>query len=501
MSNLKGKFAAIKMKYLIFVSAAALLVSLPTRVYQLLAVVDPINGFYNGNDITIAVLYGVVGVFAVLFLILSFLSKEVPSPKLPVGKNPILGVSSIIMAAGLGWDLFSIESKVVPQVEGGFNMEMFGSLLSSNLAQNGGAILVLRFIFAIFAIFYFLIFAVSHLNGKASYKEYKILAITPVCWATTVLISRLMTAVSFIRVSELLFEIFTFVFGMLFLLTFARISSGVFTEDSMWGIYGYGFSAALFAGLITIPRIVCAISGLPYVEGYEFNFVHLAFMIFVISYIVASLGVGFKDGFKNMRTIAEVELPDDEDVVVKYSKKTPADIVLPDFNDGVSLEDDEAENDSGDISLSSENNTADEAEFMYELEADDEKPSEEVPEVAAETEIQEQEEILEEAEAVAEEPSVIEQSFEDVNTSFEEPVAEASEVYEAPADITEEVFSAEETEASEDINGDEKEVEKPKAKKEKKSLFGVKKAPEQEELTADDLKPISLADLKKNKKD
>ena len=40
-----------------------------------------------------------------------------------------------------------------------------------------------------------------------------------------------------------------------------------------------------------------------------------------------------------------------------------------------------------------------------------------------------------------------------------------------------------------------------KAKKEKKSLFGLRKAPERVEEVADDLKPISLADLKKKNQD
>ena len=90
-------------------------------MYQLLAVVDYTNGFYNGNDVTIPVLYGAIFIFALIFMALSFLSKEVPSPKLPTGKNPILGVGSLIMVVGLGWDILSIEKKVVPQVQGGFS--------------------------------------------------------------------------------------------------------------------------------------------------------------------------------------------------------------------------------------------------------------------------------------------------------------------------------------------------------------------------------------------
>ena len=62
MNKLKGSSSAVKMKYLLFVFAAAVLVSLPTRVYQLLALVDTTNGFFKESDVTIPVLYGVASI-------------------------------------------------------------------------------------------------------------------------------------------------------------------------------------------------------------------------------------------------------------------------------------------------------------------------------------------------------------------------------------------------------------------------------------------------------
>ncbi len=317
MNKIKGSQNAVKMKYLLIVFATAVLVSLPTRVYQLLAIVDTANGFYKGSDITIAVLYAAAAVFIALFLGMSFVSKEVPSPKLPAGKNMVLGVASLVMSAGLVWDIIDVIRTTIPANTG--NSVIFISLLKSNISENGGAFTVLRFVFAFLAICYFLVFAISHLNGKASYKEFKLLALTPLCWAMTQLIVRLMNAISFVRVSELLFEIFAVTFTMIFFLTFARISSGVFTEDSMWGIYGYGFSAAFFALLITIPRAVISAVGLENVKGYGFNFTFLATAIFMLAYIFASLGLGFKDGIKNRRAVSQMELSD-----IKLKKKTTA---------------------------------------------------------------------------------------------------------------------------------------------------------------------------------
>ena len=44
---------------------------------------------------------------------LSFISKEVPSPKLPTGKNPILGIASFVMVAGLGADMVTVSAHKV----------------------------------------------------------------------------------------------------------------------------------------------------------------------------------------------------------------------------------------------------------------------------------------------------------------------------------------------------------------------------------------------------
>ncbi len=320
MNKIKGSSSAIKMKYLLFVFAAAVLVSLPTRVYQLLALVDASNGFFKESDVTVPVLYAIVVVFSLLFLVLSFISKEVPSPKLPAGKNPVLGVASFVITAGLGWDMFATLGEIIPVNQG--SAGIFISLLRNNIAQAGGAFTILKFVFAFFAIIYFIVFGISHLNGKASYKEFKLLALSPLCWSMTMLVTKLMNAISFIKVSELLFEIFMFVFVMLFLLTFARISSGVFTEDSMWGIYGYGLTASLLTAIVTIPRIVILVVGLDAVEGYEFNFAHFALLVFIMAYVFASLGVGFKDGLKNRRAINEIDLPDDFEAVAKKDDST-----------------------------------------------------------------------------------------------------------------------------------------------------------------------------------
>lgn len=488
MNKLKGSSSSIKMKYLLFVFATVFLVSLPTRVYQLLALVNTENGFYENGDITVPVLYAVIFVFVMLFMALSYLSKEVPSPKLPEGKNPILGVTSLVMVGGLIWDIVAIENLVVPKTGVDFSMGIFTSLLKSNIQDNGGALLILQFVFAIFAIFYFLVFAISHLNGKGSYKEFKLLALSPLCWCITMLISRLMKAVSFITVSELLLEIFMLVFAMLFFLTFARISSGVFTEDSMWGIYGYGLSACLFAGLVTVPRIVALFSGLEPVDGHDFSFAHLALLIFVFSYIIASLGVGFKDGISNRKTVSEIDLPDEDIVISKGVGSTfiaEVDGIDDVTENTTEFFEDEAVYADEELFEKVSDKRAEKTKNFFDGFDDESEIEESVEEPVAEVVI---EEPIEEpvAEIVIEEPVeepvtevVIEEPVEEpvVEVIAEEPVIEVEEsvVEDAPQEIIE---------------------TQPKQEK-VKLTFGRRK----KELEPETIKPISLAEMRKNKEE
>ncbi len=544
MNKLKGSSEAVKMKYLLFVFAAAVLVVLPTRVYQLLALVDPVTGFYTSSDITVAVLGAALAVFVLLFLLLSFISKEVPSPKLPAGKNPVLGITGTLMAAALVYDIVSVERAIFPTRQN--SVSIYISILKSNLAGSAGVFSILQMVFALFGVIYFAVFAISHLNGKASYKEFKLLALSPLCWSMTKIVSHMMHAISFLSVSELLFEIFALVFLMLFFLTFARISSGVFTQDSMWGIYGYGLSASLFAALITVPRLVVLAVGLDPVKGNEFNFADLACLIFILSYIFASLGVGFKDGLKNRRTVTEVELPDEDEAVTKKKNSSAAGYFAADDAEQTAAEN-TAEPETDEIemmpSFEEEQQAAVEPDITAYVFGDDEEKFE--PGEVFEPEFEEEEEtVIEEpaevfVEDVEEEPGVetvieepVEVFVEDVEAAAEDTAEEEPETAE-PEDFAEEIeitaeadddyvaagedvyFAADESEAAEvpqeetdgaaeeDYTEDEDDADEVKEKKPRKSarkrFFGKKKSKEYAKLD-EEISSVSLAELKNRNK-
>lgn len=322
MKKIKGSLKAIRMSHLVVMFAVMAVACMAIRTHQLLNVLNLTNGFFENSDFTVPVLYGILAVGSVLFLVLSFLSKNVPSPKLTEGRNIPLGIASFIGAIGFVWDIIVIAKTVVPvnNTPYGINTNVFDMLMNNYIKDNGGVFLILQFVFAVLSVFYLIVFGMSHFEGKATYKKISLLSIAPGCWAMFVLISKLMKAVSFITVSELLFEIGMLVFTMIFFLTFARIVSGVFSVNSMWCTYGCGFPAAVFAGLISVPRGISLVVGNGTVEGNDFSFTYLFLFIFIVVYIVSTLGAGFKNSLKKMRSVSNIVLPDDDEVVVKSSE-------------------------------------------------------------------------------------------------------------------------------------------------------------------------------------
>lgn len=503
MKKIKGSSGAIKMKYLLFSFVIAVLATLPLRVYQLLVLVDPATGFYSSTDATVAVLSAALVIFCLLFLVLSYISKEIPSPKLPTGKNPLLGVTSAIMAVALIVDVIAVEREIVPPRQA--MTSMFFRLLRENLAGTQGVFTVLQVVFAIFAVLYFCVFAISHLNGRGSYREFKLLALSPLCWAMMKLILRLTRAISFLSMSELLFEIFLYAFLMLFLLTFARISSGVYTVNSMWGIYGYGFCAALLAALVTVPRLVILAIGAPGpVSGHPFSVADFAALVFVISYVLAALGVGFKHGIKNRRTVAEVALPDDAAVV---TKKAADEEPAPEAEEAPAAFDGVTETGSAELGadeLNAVEEPADEAFVVEDRTAElaDEPAEEPVEETVEEV----TENVFETLDEPAEEPApreaVIADDAEETEMTDEPQYDERAEETEVPTqEMSAEEFEAfAERAADEDfddpIEADDEPVEKPRRKR--RGLFARK---DEKETVDETLNPISLADLKKQNKE
>lgn len=289
---MKGSIKGIKLKYLLFIFVTVLLPTLPVRVYQMFKIVEAKTGFYTTSSPTVPFLYGILGVFTAAVISLSYLSAEIPSPRLPTGKNKLLGVASAILGVGLLWSVTSDMITLLKNFASKSSL-ISGGYLSELFSQQGGIITPLRIAAAFLGAIYLFVFCVSHFDGKASYKDHKILALMPMFWAMCSLISCLMQEISYIRVSELMLDMCLYVFAMLFLMNYARVASVVANEGIMWQIFGFGAPAAVFGILAGVPRLMLLIMGRPLVTDYPFDLSSLAVAAFAVIYIFASLGIGF----------------------------------------------------------------------------------------------------------------------------------------------------------------------------------------------------------------
>ena len=317
MSKLKGSSNAIRMKHIVLLFIVSVVMALPLRTYQLLIMLNPENGFFENANFAVPALYIITFVFSALFVVLSFFSKGIPAPKINEGKNIVLGTASIALSVAFVWDVINVVQTLTPQVLYGYNSYASQTLIATFIKENGGIFVVLQLVFAALSALYFLIFGVSYFEGKATYKKIPLMALSPVIWGMSILITKLMRPVSFVTVSELLFEIFAFVFIMIFFLTFARVSTGVFTENGMWSVFGCGFAAILFGGIITVPRLVVYFVGRPPVQGHEFNITHLFVVLFIGVALFSLLGAGFKDGFKGFSGFTDLGFDDEENIIIK----------------------------------------------------------------------------------------------------------------------------------------------------------------------------------------
>lgn len=307
---MKGSAKSVRLKYLLYAFCAFALVTLPLRVYQLLTMVESETGFYSKTDFSVGVYFVLLALFAVGSMYFSYISAEVPSSKLGGGKNRVLGASSAILGVGLLCDIVGSAYSLVKSVS------ETGSVLglTQSVSAQGGVITIIRIAAAFLGAVYLFVMAVSHFNGRASYREYKVLALMPLLWTMCRMVGRLTIAISYVKVSELLLEIAMLVFLMLFFMNFARVTSGISAKGNMWGIFGFGLPAVLLALNISLPRLVVLLSGNSCVKDYAFNFADFALAVFIFVYILAALGAFYSEPVRE-KTVHELmpELPSEAD--------------------------------------------------------------------------------------------------------------------------------------------------------------------------------------------
>ncbi len=260
----------------LYIVSGLLCLAVPFRTYQLLFITENATGFYKNVDWSVYAIYGLAALAILVSIVIVNLAKNVPSSREEIKKkNIFLSISSILFSFGIIIDsVFSLVSIIA----GTAGAENFTSV-------------VVETVFGVLAAIYFMLFGISHFDGRTTYFQYRFLALAPLAWTTGRIIIRFMKKIAYVNVADLMLELFILAGMMIFFLSLARISSGLSNEKSMRSLFASGYVCIFFCVLANMPRIVLMLTGnSDYIPmEYPLSVCDLTFALFVTSYIVNAM--------------------------------------------------------------------------------------------------------------------------------------------------------------------------------------------------------------------
>lgn len=233
----------------ILVFAAAVIIALPLRTLQYFTVLESETGFFIKNDWSVYLLGIILSAAIIFLLVFGFISRKSLDYSLETIKRPGQGILSLTACAGILMSTASIAVDLVSST--GFSQE----------ESTNKAILAIQAIFGVLSAIYFLVVGLSFITGKSNGSEYRLISLAPVIWSIFRLVLRFTRTISYIRVSDLMFEMLMLVFFIMFFMTFAQVNSRVDGEKKEWKIAAYGLPAALLALVCFVPRFIVMITG------------------------------------------------------------------------------------------------------------------------------------------------------------------------------------------------------------------------------------------------
>ena len=243
----------------VIIMAIAAVVALPIRTMQFFTVLEGESGFYREADWSVYLLYGVLALSIVAIPVYGIFSRKRLDYSLEVSKRPGMGVISMAAALGVLLDAaFCITSAMkIEEISSGLSTANY----VEGMTQGDGVILTAEAVFAVFTSIYLVVLGFSYLSGKTNGSEYRLISLAPVIWSIFRLVYRFKRTISFVRVSDLLFEMIMICFMIMFFFAFAQVNSRVGGKGNEWKIVAYGIPAALLALVCFVPRFIVTITG------------------------------------------------------------------------------------------------------------------------------------------------------------------------------------------------------------------------------------------------
>ncbi len=278
--KLKNNVASLKLLPLaVCVSCVLVPLAAVLRFVQVYTLIDPATGFYTRSSpltwiVNLLLLGG-----ACCAALYCYFSKDTQALQPLEQKNVGLFVLALLYAVSLlinGLESFT-----------GFSSAAAGYGLHSakELMSTGALPLLFQGVFALLSGVYFIFVALSYKKGSALASKRRLLALAPTAWVAARLLHLFVRKISFMRVSDLFFELTACVFMILFFLAFAQTASGVYSTGMSWRLAGFGLAGALVTLGVQLPRFVLSFleDGRFINENHPFLFSDLCFGFFAIA--------------------------------------------------------------------------------------------------------------------------------------------------------------------------------------------------------------------------
>ena len=261
-------------KFAIAALAAAGIIALPLRVYQLLYAIDKENGFYIEGNFSVPVITGIMIAFVAIVFLLCIPGKndgEIVNP----ARNKPVGIAAAFFGGTLIINPLIRHFALAEPTSGDMVSLMFAVAAGISLIALGVRILTNNF---------------GLLNG--------VLCIFPVLWGCVRLAVEFMKFTTISNISENLYDVLTMVFTLLFFFSSAKLIIMTEPEKSIKRVFMFGLPAAFFGLITTFPRFAIILLGrkellhetaMPQVS----DFVMAVYIIvFLISILLSSMKSG-----------------------------------------------------------------------------------------------------------------------------------------------------------------------------------------------------------------
>ncbi|MCL2022885.1 MAG: hypothetical protein FWG82_00755 [Oscillospiraceae bacterium] len=294
-------------KHLWIIFFVVLPLTVAARFHHIKNLLEPAFGFYASRDWTVTALGVLLTLTSGFYLCYSFINRKSETGALIYKKGKVKSrvtvVLSFFLALMLLSDVYACYQIIMDNFQDfQYSMRLsddtgiFAEGMFTNLMKTGIFPALMEGLFAVPSAVFAVVFGVQHMK-KTSHKPMRLLAIFPSLWLVMRTIYHFTNTLSFMRVSELFYELAAMAFTLIFLINFAQAYSSINENRDDWALTGVGFPAALFALMGFLSRLLIFVTGNSenLTAQAPLDFMELALALFILS--VLRVRVREKKGF------------------------------------------------------------------------------------------------------------------------------------------------------------------------------------------------------------